>query len=117
LDGESMPKAGPVELSPPAGAFLIGWLDGEPVCCGGVKRLDRRTCEIKKMYVVPARRGQGVGRALLPALGDQDRGRGHGVARPGAEPGALPTIPSPIDIEHAEPWGVSCTKRSCSLTC
>ena len=53
LDGGTMPKAGPAELSPPAGAFLVGWIDGEPVCCGGVKRLDDRICEIKKMYVFP----------------------------------------------------------------
>ncbi len=68
LDGESMPKAGPEELSPPHGAFTVGYLDGRPVCCGGVKRLDDRTCEIKKMFVVPERRGQGLARALLHAL-------------------------------------------------
>ena len=31
-------RAGRAE--PPGGAFLVGWIDGEPVCCGGVKRLD-----------------------------------------------------------------------------
>ena len=65
LDGDSMPRAGPRELSPPHGAFIVGWSGDRPVCCGGVKRLDERTCEIKKMYVVPALRGQGVARVLL----------------------------------------------------
>jgi GNAT superfamily N-acetyltransferase len=81
LDGDSMPKAGPAELSSPGGSFLVGYTDGEPVCCGGVKRLDDRTCEIKKMYVVPARRGQGVARALLHALQDSARQLGYEVAR------------------------------------
>jgi GNAT superfamily N-acetyltransferase len=81
LDGDSMPKAGPAELSPPGGWFLVGAIDGESVCCGGVKRLDERTCEIKKMYVVPERRGQGVARALLHALEDSARQLGYAVAR------------------------------------
>jgi GNAT superfamily N-acetyltransferase len=81
LDSEEMPRAGRAELSPPGGAFIVGWSDGEPVCCGGVKRLDRATCELKKMYVVPVRRGQGVARALLHALEGEARRIGYEVAR------------------------------------
>ena len=77
LDGDTMPKAGEAELSPPAGAFLVGWIDDEPVCCGGVKRLDDRICEIKKMYVVPDARGTGVARRLLHALEDKGRELGY----------------------------------------
>jgi GNAT superfamily N-acetyltransferase len=81
LDGDAMPKAGPAELSPPGGAFLVGY-DGElAVCCGGVKRLDERTGEIKKMYVVPGARGTGVARRLLGALEGKARELGYDVAR------------------------------------
>ncbi len=91
LDGQHMPRAGPAELSPPGGAFLVGWRGAEPICCGGVKRLDARTCEIKRMYVVPAARGQGVGRALLHALEARARELGYDIARLDtgpAQPGA-----------------------------
>ncbi len=81
LDGEDMPKAGATELTPPDGAFLVGWRDGEALCCGGVKRLDERTCEIKRMFVVPQARGQGVARALLTALEDRARALGYVIAR------------------------------------
>ncbi len=81
LDGDHMPRAGPAELGPPAGAFLVGWAGEEPVCCGGVKRLDDRTCEIKKMYVVPELRGRGVARRLLCALEAQARALGYETAR------------------------------------
>jgi GNAT superfamily N-acetyltransferase len=81
LDGPEMPKAGPTELSPPTGAFLVGWLDGEAVCCGGVKRLPDGACEIKKMYVRPEVRGRGVARALLYALEDEARRLGFEIAR------------------------------------
>ena len=81
LDGDTMPRAGPRELSPPGGAFIVGFSAHEPICCGGVKRLDERTCEIKKMYVVPNRRGQGVARALLFALEEKARELGYTIAR------------------------------------
>ena len=81
LDGDTMPKAGRAELSPPEGAFLVGWINGEPVCCGGVKRLDDRICEIKKMYVVPGARGTGVARRLLHVLEDKARALGYEIAR------------------------------------
>ncbi|HTU98781.1 MAG TPA: GNAT family N-acetyltransferase [Solirubrobacteraceae bacterium] len=81
LDGDTMPKAGAAELSAPGGAFVVGYLNGTPVCCGGVKRLDDCRCEIKKMYVIPERRGQGVARALLRELEDVARGLGYRIAR------------------------------------
>jgi GNAT superfamily N-acetyltransferase len=81
LDAPTMPKAGIAELGPPHGAFLVGYRDGEPICCGGVKRLDDRHCELKRMYVAPAARGGGVGRRLLRALEDAARDLGYTVAR------------------------------------
>ena len=81
LDRADMPRAGAAELGPPGGAFLVGWREGEPVCCGGVKRLDDRTCEIKRLYVNPATRGQGIARRLLDALEDAARALGYAVAR------------------------------------
>jgi GNAT superfamily N-acetyltransferase len=81
LDGDHMPRAGAAELSPPGGAFLVGYADDRLACCGGVKRLDDRRCEIKKMYVVPELRGRGVARALLRELESVARGLGYAVAR------------------------------------
>jgi GNAT superfamily N-acetyltransferase len=81
LDGDSMPRAGPAELSPPGGAFVVGYHEERPACCGGVKRLDELRCEIKKMYVVPQLRGRGVARALLHELEHAARGLGYDLAR------------------------------------
>ena len=68
MDSPDMPKAGAAELGPPHGTFLVGYEDGDPTCCGGVKRLDEHHCELKRMYVVPHARGRGVARRLLGAL-------------------------------------------------
>ena len=68
-NGPDMPKAGPTELSPPTGGFWVGYVDGEPVCCGGVKRLpDDGAAEIKRMWVIPRRRRQGIARTVLAEL-------------------------------------------------
>lgn len=81
LDAPDMPKAGPAELGPPGGVYLVGYRDGVPVCGGGLKRLPDGTCEIKRMYVVPQARRSGVARALLAALEDAARGLGYRIAR------------------------------------
>jgi GNAT superfamily N-acetyltransferase len=81
LSAPGMPTAGPTDLGPPGGAFLVGYHDGVPVCCGGVKRLPDGACELKRLYVVPAARRQGVARALLTALEGVARALGYAVAR------------------------------------
>jgi GNAT superfamily N-acetyltransferase len=82
LAAKHMPKAGPAELGPPGGVFLVGFdQGGRPICAGGVKRLSGQACEIKRMYVVPEGRGRGLGRALLEALENAARELGYSVAR------------------------------------
>lgn len=67
-------SADPDELTPPRGAFLVVRADdGNPVGCGALKLLDPHTAEIKRMWLAPEIRGQGVGRQLLDALEDTAR--------------------------------------------
>jgi GNAT superfamily N-acetyltransferase len=81
LQAPDMPKAGPDELNPPRGMFIVGYEEGVATCCGGIKRLDDDTCEIKRMYVIPEQRGRGVARILLTALEDRARKLGYTIAR------------------------------------
>ncbi len=78
IDSSAMPAAGPGELGPPDGTFLVGYEpDGTPVCCGGVKGLGGGACEIKRMFVAPEVRGRGYARELLAALEDAARALGY----------------------------------------
>jgi GNAT superfamily N-acetyltransferase len=92
IEFPGMPSATPADFAPPAGAFLVGFHEGEPVCAGGIKRIAPDAAEIKRMYVVPASRRRGVARTLLGALEDAAREHGYAFVRldtGSLQPGAM----------------------------
>ena len=56
------------ELTRPRGLVLVVRERGAPLGCGAVKLLDDGIGEIKRMWVAPGVRGQGLGGRLLDAL-------------------------------------------------
>lgn len=56
------------EFCPPTGAFLLAEAAGTPVGCGALRAFSPGIGEIKRMWVSPQFRGQGVGRQLLESL-------------------------------------------------
>ena len=81
IDVPGAPSATPADFAPPGGAFLVIYEDGVAVAGGGLKRLDERACEIKRMYVVPRARGRGHASRLLKALEEEARRLGYAIAR------------------------------------
>lgn len=67
----------PEQLKAPAMRFLLAWRDDRAVGCGAL-RLDPAAgyAEIKRMYVDPAHRGQGIASAILARLEDLTRTAG-----------------------------------------
>src|SRR5580693_9350307 len=55
-------------MTPPSGLFVIARLDGDAIGCGGFKRVDKTTGEIKRVWTAPSARGLGVARRMLRAL-------------------------------------------------
>lgn len=66
----------PVEFAPPQGMFLVGYLDAQPVACGGW-RSHGADAELKRMYVAAAARRGGRARTLLAELEQTARSAGH----------------------------------------
>ena len=61
-------SAGLDELRPPAGAFMLATLRGDPVGCGALKFHGDQPAELKRMWVAESARGLGIGRLLLEGL-------------------------------------------------
>lgn len=49
------------------GVFAIAWREGKALACGAFRRFEDKA-EIKRMYVRPASRGQGLSRLMLAFL-------------------------------------------------
>jgi len=66
----------PVEFAAPYGYFVVGYVDGTAVACGGWRARNGGTdpglhdgdAEIKRMYVAVAHRGRGFARVVLAEL-------------------------------------------------
>jgi putative acetyltransferase len=56
------------EVAPAQGRFVVAYLEELPVGCGAVRRIEPSVGELKRMYVVPAYRSTGIGRALVGQL-------------------------------------------------
>ncbi|WP_243039604.1 GNAT family N-acetyltransferase [Dyella sedimenti] len=68
------------ELRQPHATFLTARVDGTPVACGACLWHEDYV-EVKRMYVLPACRGLGLGKQLLEALEAKVRERGGRLVR------------------------------------
>lgn len=61
----------------PGGTFLV-LMDGDQVVgTGAIRRLDARTCELKRMWFLPAYRGRGLGTKMAGLLLEFARAAGY----------------------------------------
>ena len=71
----------PGEYAPPTGHLLLAFVDGALAGCGGFRPLPdadaANACEMKRLFVRPAFRRFGLGRALAEALIDEARRAGY----------------------------------------
>ena len=65
------------EAGGPGSTFLVGAIDGRAAACGALRPLLPGIAEIKRMYVVPDRRGLGGARAVLTALEERASRSGY----------------------------------------
>ena len=57
---------------------IVAYLNGEPVACGAIKRFDENSMEVKRMFTLPAKRGQGLASKVLTALEEWAKALGYG---------------------------------------
>ena len=69
------------DMAPPAGRFVVTRLDGDPVGCGALKRVDDQAGEIKRVWVAKSARGLGLARRMLRKLEAAARDMGIATLR------------------------------------
>ena len=72
-----LPDPGADSYRPPQGRFLVAWSDDLPVGCVGLRELDHRTAEVKRLWVDASARGQGLSRRLMAAIEAEARLMGY----------------------------------------
>ncbi len=71
--GYTIVHPGDAQFTPPEGVFLVVEADGDPIGCGGIRRIASDAegevwYEVKHLWIEPEGRGQGLGRRLLSEL-------------------------------------------------
>jgi len=65
------------EYAPPAGAFLLAEENDSYLGCVGLRQFAAGVGEIKRLYAIPAARGQHIGRRLAEAIVDLGKQLGY----------------------------------------
>lgn len=77
----SLPLPDAPRCRAPEGATLVAWSEDLPVGTVALRRLDTTTAEVKRLWVDPLARGQGLGRRLMRAIETRAREIGYTHAR------------------------------------
>lgn len=71
----------PGKFAPPDGRLILAVTSEQSVGCAALRRIDDQACELKRMFVLPQFRGQGIGKALARKLIDDARTIGYECMR------------------------------------
>jgi len=71
----------PGSYAPPRGRLLLALIDDQPAGCVALRPLPGDACEMKRLFVPPAFRGQGIGRNLAEQIIAEARQIGYAVMK------------------------------------
>ena len=71
----------PGAYAPPEGRLLLALYEGQLAGCVALRKFEDGVCEMKRLFVRPAFRGQGIGRALVRRVIEEARAAGYSTMR------------------------------------
>jgi putative acetyltransferase len=83
----------PGEYAPPKGELLLALWTGQPVGCVALRPLDELVCEMKRLYVQPELRANGIGRMLVQRILEVGKTLGYRSMRLDSLPSMTAAIP------------------------
>lgn len=73
----TLPLSDSPKYRAPLGNFLIAWSDDLPIGCVSLRPLGQGVAEVKRLWVDPQARGQGLGRRLMRGIESEARALGY----------------------------------------
>ena len=55
------------------GSLLVGYDDQKPIACIAIRKLSEKSCEAKRLFIIPEFRGKGYARIMLNVMLDKAR--------------------------------------------
>ena len=97
----------PGKYAPPHGRLLLATVNGRPAGCVALRRFDQTRGEVKRLYVRPQFRGNGLGKAMMNALAAEARVIGYAELIADTIPKVMATalaMYERLGFEHIPPY-------------
>ncbi|MEM9075952.1 MAG: GNAT family N-acetyltransferase [Bacteroidota bacterium] len=69
------------QYGPPEGALFIVFSESIPIGCFALRKLDSKTCELKRMFLEKNERGKGIGKQMMDKALLEAHGLGYSKIR------------------------------------
>ena len=94
----------PAEFAEPSGCLFIARYEGQPAGCVGLRDLGDSICEMKRLYVKPEFRGQGIGKDLAKAVIKQAQEIGYTCMRVDTFDDMAKALYASLGFKEIEPY-------------
>jgi GNAT superfamily N-acetyltransferase len=96
----------PGEYGPPDGRILLAFVEDDLAGCVALRKIRQGACEMKRLYLRPAFRGQGLGRALAEEIIAEAHAMGFATMYldTGKFMRAAPALYRSLGFVHTEPF-------------